>query len=439
MREGRRPRREFLRLAAGAAASLPLIGIRRADASAAEKEIRLGVIGTGGRGRYLSGLMLSHAGTRIPAVCDIDPEAARSAVAIVEKGRGERPETYTRGPEDYLRMLEREDLDAVLVTTPQPLHARMSIAALRAGKHVYSEVAAATTLDECWGLVRAVEETGKTYMLGENVCYYRECSALEEMVRRGVFGELTYAECGYIHDCRSLWFRADGSLTWRGEGHRDGVGNLYPTHAIGPVARWLGIERGDRFISLTASSSRAAASRDYTVRRFGEDHPAARIEWKCGDMTSALIRTAKGALIEILYDTASTRPHPSTTHFLLQGTEAAYLFDGNRIYVRGRTKSYAWEPADACIAEFEPPFWKEHGEKARGTGHGGADYFTTLAFLETLRSGAKPPIDVYDAAAWSSIIPLSGASVLAGGAVEEFPDFRRGGSAGAPPAPGSSR
>ncbi len=417
-------RREFLGLTAGAAAGLVLPQPIAAEGLGA-KDIRLGVIGVGSRGTGLMNLMLSHKGTQVPAVCDIDPGAADRAAAVVRKARGKRPETYTNGPEDYLRMLKRDDLDAVMVLTPIPLHAAMSVASLRAGKHVLSEVPAAVTLQECWDLVKAVKETGRSYMLSENCCYYESCMMILNMVQKGLFGDLTYAECGYIHDCRSICFKPDGSLTWRGELHRDMIGNWYPTHAIGPVGQWLGINRGDRFVSLAANTTPPTSMERYVVKRFGKDHPAAKIKWRAGDTTNAVIRTEKGVLIEIRFDIASARPHPSTTHFMLQGTTGAYLFDGERIWIEGKTKEYAWEPVANHQKEYQHPLWRKWGQEGTGSGHGGADYFVTRAFLESLRSGEKPPIDVYDAVAWSSITPLSAASIEAGGKPVAFPDFQK--------------
>lgn len=417
-------RREFLGAAAGAAAGMVMPEAMTA-AGIGQKDIRFGVIGTGNRGQYLTRVLMAYGGIRIPAVCDIVADKAKHTAGFVSKKLGKPVETYTKGPEDYLRMLERDDLDAVLVTTPMQLHAPMSVAAMRAGKHVLSEVAAAMTLPECWDLIRTVEETGKTYMMAENCCYYRQCMMILNMVEQGLFGELTYAECGYVHDCRRLSFKPDGSLTWRGRLHTDFIGNLYPTHAIGPVARWMGISRTDRFKTITAMSSPPRGHAVYAEKRFGKGHPATRHKWIAGDATNALIQTEKGALIEIRYDTASSRAYVSTTHYLLQGTKAAYLDDGARIYIEGKSKPHKWESRKKYEQQYEHPLWKKWGKAASGAGHGGADYFTTRLFLEALRAGTKPPIDVYDAVAWSSIIPLSAASIEAGGRPVAFPDFMK--------------
>ena len=417
-------RREFLQ--AGAAVGLAAGLAHDAIGGEAEpKPVRLGVIGIGGRGTYLLGVALK-AGAEVPALCDIDPAALARGTAIVEKERGKKPEGYGNGPKDYQRMLRRDDLDAVLVTTPMQLHAAMSIDALRAGKHALSEVAAAMTVDECWGLVRAAEETGKVYMLAENCCYWYHCLMILNMVQKGLFGELTYAECGYVHDCRSLLFQGDGSLTWRGEMARDCCGNVYPTHSLGPVAQWLGINRGDRFVSLVAGKTTSGALNDYVAKRFPEGHPARQIRFKLPDSTTTLIRTAKGALIDLRFDMCSARPAPTTTYYGLQGVKASYDSRGQTLWLDGRTPGVRWEELSKYMKEFEHPKWTSHGAEARAAGHEGADYFPIREFAEAVRSGGQPPIDAADAAAWSCIIPLSAKSIAEGGAPQEIPDFTKG-------------
>ena len=417
-------RRDFLQL--GAAAGIAA-GLRTsALGQDIPKPIRLGVIGVGSRGTHHLRLALA-AGIEIPAVCDIEQAHLDRAIGIVEKARpGHKPEGYSKGPADYRRMLQRDDLDAVLVATPMQDHGVMSIDAMRAGKHVLSEVAAAMTVDECWGLVRAREETGRIYMLAENCCYWQHTMMIQNMVEKGVFGDLTFAECGYVHDCRFINFAPDGSLTWRGEMARDWAGNLYPTHSLGPVAKWLGINRGDRMVSLVAMAGKGAGLHDFAVNRFPEGNPARKQQFKVGDSVNVLIRTAKGVMIDLRADMFSPRPHPRTTYHALQGLKASYESRLDGIWIDGRSKTRQWEPLDDYAEEFDHPTWVEDRKKAEGTGHGGADYFCTQAFWNCLRGGDPAPVDVYDAAAWSSIIPLSHKSIVEGGTPQEIPDFTGG-------------
>jgi len=417
-------RREWLRF--GAAAGLAAALTKHAPAAQPARPIRLGVIGTGGRGTYLLSMALA-AGVEVPALCDIKEPNLNRAIDVVAKARGgKKTAGYSQGPTDYRRMLQRDDLDAVIVGTPMQLHAPMAIDALRAGKHVLSEVAAAMTVEECWGLVRAAEETGKIYMLSENCCYFQPVMMIGNMVAKGVFGPITYAECGYVHDCRALLFEGDGSLTWRGEMLRDYLGNLYPTHAIGPVAQWMGINRGDRMVSLVAAATGQANLVKYVRERFPKDHPAQKIQFKSTDSVTTLIRTARGALIDLRYDISSPRPVPSTTYYSLQGMKASYESRIDGIWIEGRTQGHKWEPLATYAKEFEHPMWAAGREQAAGTGHGGGDYFVVREFLKTVRSGGPPPIDACDAAAWSVVLPLSGKSIAEGGAVQQIPDFTQG-------------
>lgn len=419
-------RRGFLRM--GAAASLTATLVRTGWSQQPVKTIRLGFIGVGGRGTYLLTLALGFDGVEVSAICDIDSSRLDQAIGLVERARGKRPAGFSAGPTDYRRLLARDDVDAVIVATPMQLHGVMSVDALRVRKHVLSEVAAAMTLDECWALVRAAEESGRLYMMSENCCYYRQNLMVLQMVKAGLFGDMTYAECGYVHDCRALAFKPDGSLTWRGELARDSIGNHYPTHALGPVCQWLGINRGDRLVSLIASTSAQKGSAHYVAKNFGSDHPAAKIKFAVGDTTTTLIRTAKGAVIDLRYDTHSARPHPSTTYYTLQGETASYKDDGTaqQVWIEGKSQSYAWEPLANYAATYEHPLWKRSQAQASQTGHGGADYFVVAEFLEAIRTGRPAPVDACDAAAWSCIIPLSAASIRAGGAPQEIPDFTRG-------------
>jgi len=417
-------RRDFLRLGAAVGMAAGLASAARAEEP--PKPLRMGVIGVGGRGTYLLGLLLQE-GVEVPALCDINEGNLGRAVNLVAQARdGRKPEGYSQGPKDYQRMLRRDDLDAVVVATPMQLHGAMSIDALRSGKHVLSEVAAAMTLDECWGLVRAAEETGRIYMLSENCCYWQNVMMILRMVREGLFGDLTFAECGYVHDCRTLMFQGDGTLTWRGEMVRDFRGNLYPTHSLGPVAQWLSINRGDRMTSLVAMETRQAGVGEFVAKNFPEGSPARQVEFRSGDSVTALIRTAKGAMIDLRYDLSSARPVPSTTYYSLQGTKAAFESRIDSLWIDGRTEGHVWEPAGKYAQEFEHPLWTQYRQQAAGSGHGGGDFMVVHAFLESVRQGGPAPIDVYDAAAWASIIPLSGKSIAEGGAPQEIPDFTDG-------------
>jgi len=368
-------RREFLTTGAALAGSALAAARSRAQPKEGARMLRFGFIGVGARGTGLLQLTLGLEGIEVPAVCDTDPARLEAVRGILQAAGRPAAATYGDGPEDYRRLLARDDLDAVVIATPMQLHARMAVDAMHAQKHVLSEVAAAVTLEQCWALVGAVRESGRTYMLAENVCWYRQNMTVQRMVDSGVFGELTFAECGYVHDCRSLMLGADGKLTWRGELSTHGSGNWYPTHALGPVAQWMGINRGDRLESLVSYSSRAVGLAAYARESLGL--PPERLGTElAGDSNVCLIRTSKGRVIDLRFDVCSNRPTVSTTYFSLQGERASYEDRfGERIYLEGRSPAHTWEALEPYLEEYAHPTWQEWHEVADSSGHGGADFY----------------------------------------------------------------
>jgi hypothetical protein len=260
-------------------------------------------------------------------------------------------------------------------------------------------------------------------MLLENYNYMQQNMMVYNMTHAGIFGKTYYAECSYIHDCRFLRFNPDGTLTWRGEWKRDRFGNLYPTHSLGPVSKWLDINRGDRIVSVTSQMSQPAVLHEYAVEHFGADSEAAKTEFKAGDMCHTLLKTESGRLIDIQYDSDS--PRPRSNFYLLQGTKGVY--DSRKgIYIEGWSSSEQWEPFENYLKKYEDKAWKEHSAKAKNTGHGGSDYFVLDEFVEMARNDSEPFIDVYDSAVWSAVAELSAESIRNGGAPVEMPDFTNG-------------
>jgi predicted dehydrogenase len=393
------------------------------------RPIRVAIVDGRRGGSY--GLAFGALSDRIAlsAICDVDP----AVLADWSKGRPD-VRTFAR----YEDLLDADVCDAVFLATPLELHARQAILALRAGKHVLSEVIAATTLEECWELVEAVEASGRAYMLAENYCYSRPAMLVRNLVERGVFGETTYAEGAYIHDCNPLMVDSAGRLTWRGELARHGPGNGYPTHSLGPVAQWLGCAGSaakDRLVEVMCLTTPDLARQQYMADRFGDDHPWAQPGFfRRGDSASTLLRTERGSVVYLRVDFASPRPH-NMTHYVLQGSRAAYLSPRHAkedplIWIAGRSPGATigaeeWESLWTYASEFEHPSWRERGDVARRAGHGGGDYFVVEDFVNAISNGLPSPIDVYDAVTWSSVFPLSAESARDGGRPREIPDYRR--------------
>ena len=411
-------RRGFL-ATSGMAALMTMGAPGRAEDSP-EDAVRIGVIGVGARGTGLMQIMLGLPGVTVPAICDINEAHLNRGIQIVETLHGNTPAGYTGGPYDYRNMLERDDLDAVLIATPAVYHAVMAVDAMEAGMHAGSEVPGGVDMDECWALVRAKEETGKRYMLLENYNYTRERMMITNMVEKDVVGEPFYAECSYIHNVNSLSFHSDGSSTWRGEARTWGFGNLYPTHALGPVSKWMGINETDRFVSLVSMESKPAGFKRFVADRFGEDSPQAQTEWTIGGMNVTLIQTEQDRLITVYYDTNS--PRPADIFYLLQ-TDIGIYDSRNGIHLPGRGGSGPWSPWTDFLEQYDHDYWRTRGEEAAQTGHGGGDYFVMSDFVDMVRHDEEPSIDVYDSAAWSAVIPLSQESIRNGNSSVDFPDF----------------
>jgi predicted dehydrogenase len=396
-----------------------------------DSALRLAVVG-GRRGRHF-GRALSRLEDRVrlAAVCDLSGE-------VLDSWHDEFPaaRTYQR----YEDLLVDETVDAVFLATPLQLHARQAIAALEAGKHVLSEVTAANTLEDGQALIEAVERTGRTYMLAENYCFMRPNLMVENLAGQGQFGAVTYLEGGYLHDCRFLMHTPTGELTWRGQLRVDANSVYYPTHSLGPVARWLEAANGseDRLLSVAAFTTRTAAVSDHFAEQFGADHPgAAPDHWLQGDSGTAMINTTSGALISLRIDASSPRPH-NMTHYALQGTKGAYQsarYDGEDPLVwlardtaptaNGSEPERHWSSLWDYAGEFESAQWRDRVEIATESGHGGGDFFVLEEFAAAVAEGRAPTIDVYDAVSWSVVVPLSVESIRRGGTPVEFPDWLR--------------
>ena len=424
-------RRRFLKSATAASLGLGLAGsLSRMAGGESERPVRLGFVGTGNRGTGLLETMIAVGGVEVPAICDINQDHIRRAALVVEEGLGRKPDLYESGPEDYRRLCERDDLDAVMTATPWELHTPVMLAAMEAGKYGATEVPAAVTVDECWQLVETSERTGKPCMMLENECYYRYAMLILNMIANGMFGELLHCEAGYQHDVRYLKgvegkIGPGGELLWRGEHAVTRNGNLYPTHPIGPASWCLNINRGDRFTYLVSMSTKSRGMNNKIAQMFGADHPNAKRTYALGDINTTLISTENGLTVTLYHDTQSPRPYDEI--FRVQGTRGIYSRTLRKFYIEGRSpQEHTWEDAQSYYEEFDHPIWRRLGHEALKHGHDGADFITQHQFLEAVRKGVQTPIDVYDTATWSVISPLTEKSVVAKSAAVDIPDFTRG-------------
>ncbi len=418
-------RRSFIKATAGAGVYLASAKYSNMFAmNNTERPVRLGFVGVGSRGTAMLRTTLMLEGVEITAISDIVPERVERAQQMVMEAGQAKPKGFT-GEEDYKKIADLANVDAVFTATPWSLHTPVMVAAMKGGKYGGTEMPACDGYDEAWELVETAEQTGMHCMLLENYTYMRNVMMVLNMVRQGLFGELTHCETGYQHDVRYATIGDQGELLWRAyERYLHHTGNRYPTHAIGPVSQWIDINRGNKFEYLVSMSSRSLGLNHYVAKNYGADHPNAKRQYKAGDVNCTLIQTANGITVTLYYDSLS--PRPADFIYRIQGTKGIYSGTLNKIYLEDISPvPNKWEDIEKYVQEYDHPLWKKHGDIAVKTGHGGSDYLCMRDFVEAVRHQTAVPIDVYDAATWSIITKLTEESVLSKSKPVDFPDFTR--------------
>ncbi|MCF8342366.1 MAG: Gfo/Idh/MocA family oxidoreductase [Chitinophagaceae bacterium] len=434
-------RKEFVKTTGLAAAAFTIPFGESLFAQSSENKVKLGIIGVGQRGRGHLNNLLKRKDVEIIAICDIDTRCMNLANELISKANKPMPETFLGDENIWKKMVEKKGLDAVIIATPWEWHAPMIIGALEAGlKYVGSEVIIGISLQDHWDVVKAAEKHGGQVMMLENVCYRRDVMAVLNMVRLGLFGELIHLQGGYQHDLRDVKFN-DGQhvhgygvefgknglseARWRTEHAVHRNGDLYPTHGVGPLANYLNINRGNRFNTLCSFSTKSRGLHDYIVDMAGESHPNAKVNFKLGDIVTTSINCVNGETILLQHDT--NLPRPYSLGFRVQGTEGLWLEINNGIYFDNKSaKPHAWDNATEWLEKYDHPLWKKWSKESVDAGHGGMDFFVLHAFVESIKRKLPTPLDVYDAATWSAISPLSENSIELGNQTVAFPDFTGG-------------
>jgi predicted dehydrogenase len=433
-------RRTFIKTTATASAGLALLSSNILFGKDKDPKVKLGFIGVGLRGQNHLELALRRTDVDVVAICDIQQRMIDMSKEMITKSGKPMPQIIMDGPYGYKKLLERKDIDAVIISTPWEWHYQMCMDAMNAKKYVGCEVITGMSVDECWELVRTSEQTGMPLMMLENVCYRRDVMAVLNMVRQNVFGEIVHLQGGYQHDLREVKFN-DGKqpygggaefgekgfseAQWRTQHSVMRNGDLYPTHGVGPVAMMIDINRGNRFTNLVSYSSKARGLHEYVEKAGGKDHPNTKVNFKLGDVVTTMIQCANGETILLQHDT--NLPRPYSLGFRVQGTKGLWMDVNNSIYIEGESKqAHRWDAAKEWLDKYDHPLWKKYGNDAAGAGHGGMDWFVLNAFVESVKNKVNTPQDVYDAVTWSAITPLSEESIALGGETVSFPDFTGG-------------
>ena len=433
-------RRHFVKSTALSGLGLALApGLAFSSNPVKKQKAKLGFIGMGLRGTGHLENVLNRDDIEIPAICDIDKSRITIAQSMLMDAGLPKAEAYSEHEFSYEKLLERDDIDGVIISTPWLWHTPMAVASMKAGKYTGLEVSAANTIEECWDLVNTYEKTRSPLMILENVCYRRDVMAILNMIRQDVFGELIHATCGYLHDLRHVKFndgiqpdgegvefgeKAISEAAWRTEHSVKRNADIYPTHGVGPIAVYMDINRGNRFASITSTATKSRGLHKYIVDTAGEDHPNAKVRFKLGDVVTSTIKTSNDESIIVTHDT--NLPRPYSLGFKVQGTNGLWMKDGDRIYLEGISEPHEWEDSQKYLQKYDHPLWKKFEDEAVGSGHGGMDFFVLNAFIEIIKRQVDAPLDAYDAAAWSAITPLSELSITNNGEPQDFPDFTRG-------------
>lgn len=390
------------------------------------KKVRIGAVGISGRGSSMLDLLLAVPGVVCPCVCDKYEDRAQHGIEIVKNSEnydGYNVNAYL----DYEEMLEKEELDALVVFTTWITHSKIAIAGMNHGLNVAMEVGGAASIEECWELVRTSERTGKFCMLLENCCYDRNEMAVFNMVKKGLFGEIIHCEGGYRHDLRDEISLGRENRHGRLFNFQNRNGELYPTHQLGPISKVLGINRGNRFLSLVSMATKSRGLNQWIKDNKGEDYDIYGYDFACGDVVTTIIKCAHGETITLTHDCCLPRPY--TRNYLVQGTKGIFsdIDDAAAIACDGVTEStHEWTKFETIREKYDHPLWAQYEKAGVKAGHGGMDYLVLSAFVEACQVGSQPPIDVYDTAAWMAITCLSEQSVAMGGSPVPVPDFTNG-------------
>lgn len=392
-------------------------------------KIRIGIVGLGERGSMAVGRLPYIDGVEIIALCDQYDIRVEKMQHLLEKLGLPKAKSYSSSKVAWKKMFENPDIDLIYITTPWSWHTTMAVYAMENGKHVATEVPAAQTIDECWQLVETSERTKKHCMMLENCCYdFFELLTLN-MTRQGFFGEIIHGEGAYIHNLRPDYiFKKNGyAEMWRLKENQHRNGNLYPTHGLGPICQIMNINRGDQMEYMTSMSSadfnmaieaKEQAEKDSFYKEFATNHYR-------GNMNTSIIRTYNGRTIKIQHDTSSIRP-PSRI-YLVSGTKGIALKQPGPARIAIAEDWLNPEEMIQLEEKYSSEIVKHIGGIAKNIGgHGGMDFMMDWRLIDCLRNGLPLDQDVYDAALWSSIGPLSEKSVANRSNSVDVPDFTKG-------------
>ncbi len=395
------------------------------------RKVKIGVIGRGCRGWGLMDTMRLTDMYEFVIICDKYQDRVEAGQAWVQEKMGYTP----LGTTDYHEVLANKDVEAVLVSCDWEMHLPIAVDAIKANKAIALEVGGAYTLQECFDVVEAWEANPVPFMFLENCCYNKDELLALAMARNGEFGRIVYCSGSYAHDLRGEVTCGKENRHYRLRNYLNRNCENYPTHELGPIAKILDINRGNRMVSLVSMASGSFGMEAYVEKKQAEgkyvNDDLIGTDFAQGDIVNTIISCENGEQILLRLDTSLPRSY--SREFTVRGTKGLYEQAYNATYFDGE-REY-WEPSDYAKnninnaerhKDFLPSFWRDITKEQMDAGHGGMDFFELVDFATRLVEGRPMPIDVYDCAAWMAITPLTEASIKAGGAPQQIPDFTKG-------------
>lgn len=390
--------------------------------------IKACVIGLGKRGTHLlKAVLLKNSDISVVCVCDTYEDRVAAAVKTVRDAGGD-----ARGFVNWREALGVSGINAVFIFSDWSTHAEISIYAMERGIAVACDVGCEYSLENCHALVKTQEKTGTPYMFMENCCYNRDELLATSMVRHGLFGTVVHCSGAYAHDLREEVSYGLVNRHYRFNNYVNRNCENYPTHELGPIAKLLDINRGNRILTVSSFASKSCGLQEYISTRSDATEEMRGAKFKQGDIITTVLTCAGGETIQLRLDT--TLPRSYDREFTVRGTKGMYMQTLNAVFLDGE-KEY-WTPSEfaknnlnnakSYEEKYLPSLWKDVTDEQKQAGHGGMDWFTYKAFVEAVKSGAPMPIDVYDGATWQAVSVLSERSIAEGGAPQQMPDFTGG-------------
>ncbi len=392
-------------------------------------KVKIISIGCGQRGYGQSILLAKIEDYDLVALCDKHLDKAELLAKVIEEKTGKKVPVFN----DYNQAIKQFNPDAALVSVDWQYHVELACDLMEKNIAVALEVGGTYSEEETWRLVDTYEKTQTPFMFLENVCYNKEELLATAVAKAGLLGEIVHCHGAYGHDLRSEVANGRKNRHYRLEEYKNRNCENYPTHELGPIAKMLNINRGNRMLSLVSRASKSRGIQEF-VKGKEEYEFLWNTDFKQGDVVETIITCENGELITLKLDTSLPRFY--SREFQIHGTKGFADMDHNMICLDSDNFEDMIAPhefyakylnnAEKYYDKYLPKMWKEVTKETLDAGHGGIDYFELKAFAEHLLKGEEMPIDVYDAASWGAISYLSEISIANNGMPVDIPDFTRG-------------